>query len=69
MSNSALISKTVLAHANNYWGDREGAKINKIINMPDGVFLVTGPTGSGKTTSLYAFLNRTRSAAHRLTTA
>jgi len=32
-------------------------KINKIINMPDGVFLVTGPTGSGKTTSLYAFLN------------
>ena len=33
------------------------AKINQIINMPDGVFLVTGPTGSGKTTSLYAFLN------------
>ncbi|OQA82254.1 MAG: Type II secretion system protein E [Lentisphaerae bacterium ADurb.Bin242] len=32
-------------------------KINKIISMPDGVFLVTGPTGSGKTTSLYAFLN------------
>ena len=31
MSNSALISETVLAHANNYWGDREGAKINKII--------------------------------------
>ena len=32
-------------------------KINKIINLPDGIFLVTGPTGSGKTTSLYAFLN------------
>jgi general secretion pathway protein E/type IV pilus assembly protein PilB len=31
--------------------------ITKIINLPDGVFLVTGPTGSGKTTSLYAFLN------------
>jgi general secretion pathway protein E/type IV pilus assembly protein PilB len=31
--------------------------INKIIAYPDGVFLVTGPTGSGKTTSLYAFLN------------
>jgi general secretion pathway protein E/type IV pilus assembly protein PilB len=29
----------------------------KIINMPDGVFLVTGPTGSGKTTTLYACLN------------
>ncbi len=31
--------------------------VNKIINLPDGIFLVTGPTGSGKTTSLYAFLN------------
>ncbi len=31
--------------------------INRIIAMPDGLFLVTGPTGSGKTTSLYAFLN------------
>ncbi len=38
-----------------YTDDQE--KINKIISMPDGVFLVTGPTGSGKTTSLYAFLN------------
>ena len=31
--------------------------INKIITMPDGIFLVTGPTGSGKTTTLYSFLN------------
>ncbi len=31
--------------------------ISRIISMPDGLFLVTGPTGSGKTTSLYAFLN------------
>ncbi|MCG3148135.1 MAG: Type II secretion system protein E [Verrucomicrobiae bacterium] len=31
--------------------------INKIIGSPDGVFLVTGPTGSGKTTTLYACLN------------
>lgn len=32
--------------------------IENIIAMPDGLFLVTGPTGSGKTTSLYAFLNQ-----------
>ncbi len=38
-----------------YTDDQE--KIDKIISMPDGIFLVTGPTGSGKTTSLYAFLN------------
>lgn len=31
--------------------------VNSILAMPDGIFLVTGPTGSGKTTSLYAFLN------------
>ena len=29
----------------------------KLINMPDGVFLVTGPTGSGKSTTLYSALN------------
>lgn len=29
-------------------------KLLRIINMPYGIFLVTGPTGSGKTTTLYA---------------
>ena len=29
----------------------------KVISMPDGVILITGPTGSGKTTTLYACLN------------
>lgn len=29
----------------------------KMIAMPDGIVLVTGPTGSGKTTTLYACLN------------
>jgi len=33
------------------------ATMEKIIGLPDGVFLVTGPTGSGKTTTLYACLN------------
>ena len=31
--------------------------INRVIGSPDGVFLITGPTGSGKTTTLYACLN------------
>jgi len=44
-----------IPHLGFYSDDQE--KINKIINLPDGIFLVTGPTGSGKTTSLYAFLN------------
>lgn len=33
-------------------------KFEKLINMPDGVLLVTGPTGSGKTTTLYACLGQ-----------
>lgn len=35
--------------------------IEKLISLPDGLFLVTGPTGSGKTTTLYSclhFINR-----------
>jgi len=31
--------------------------INKLIHLPDGIILVTGPTGSGKTTTLYGCLN------------
>jgi type II secretory ATPase GspE/PulE/Tfp pilus assembly ATPase PilB-like protein len=32
--------------------------INREINKPNGMILTTGPTGSGKTTSLYAFLRK-----------
>ena len=42
--------------------------VNRIINYPDGIFLVTGPTGSGKTTSLYAFLNTINTPARKLIT-
>ena len=42
--------------------------VTRIINYPDGIFLVTGPTGSGKTTSLYAFLNTLNTPARKLIT-
>ncbi|HQT25495.1 MAG TPA: ATPase, T2SS/T4P/T4SS family, partial [Burkholderiales bacterium] len=32
--------------------------VNELIGEPHGIFLVTGPTGSGKTTTLYAALSR-----------
>lgn len=32
-------------------------QIRNVINKPNGIMLVTGPTGSGKTTTLYACLN------------
>ncbi|MEI7901423.1 MAG: ATPase, T2SS/T4P/T4SS family [bacterium] len=33
-------------------------KFERLIKLPDGVLLVTGPTGSGKTTTLYACLGQ-----------
>ncbi|MBL9185775.1 MAG: Flp pilus assembly complex ATPase component TadA [Verrucomicrobiaceae bacterium] len=33
------------------------ASFEELISLPDGIILVTGPTGSGKTTTLYACLN------------
>jgi len=33
------------------------ARFERLINLPDGILLVTGPTGSGKTTTLYASLH------------
>ena len=33
-------------------------QVDQLINQPHGILLVTGPTGSGKTTSLYAALQR-----------
>src|SRR5437868_864725 len=42
--------------------------IREIIIKPHGIFLVTGPTGSGKSTSLYAFLSTINSVHKRIIT-
>ena len=38
--------------------DKQRQDIAHLIGQPHGIVLVTGPTGSGKTTSLYAMLNQ-----------
>lgn len=37
--------------------DKTKKMLNVVIHKPNGIFLVTGPTGSGKTTTLYSCLN------------
>ena len=46
----------------------EEAAIREIIVKPHGIMLVTGPTGSGKSTSLYAFLSTINSVSKRILT-
>lgn len=47
---------------------RDEKAIREIIVKPHGIFLVTGPTGSGKSTSLYAFLSAINSVHKRIIT-
>ena len=51
------------------FNDRDFAVVNKIIHRPNGIFLVTGPTGSGKSTSLYSFLSEVNKIDVRIMTA
>jgi type IV pilus assembly protein PilB len=43
-------------------------RIESLLEREQGILLVTGPTGSGKTTTLYASLNRLRSDASNIIT-
>lgn len=43
--------------------------ITETINKPNGIFIVTGPTGAGKTTTLYACLRRINTVDTKLLTA
>jgi general secretion pathway protein E/type IV pilus assembly protein PilB len=43
-------------------------RIRNLIAIPNGIVLVTGPTGSGKSTSLYTFLSAINSMERRIVT-
>ena len=48
--------------------DDEVKRFNKMIRSPHGIILVTGPTGSGKTTTLYSCLREINSPDVNITT-
>src|SRR5689334_10468558 len=51
------------------FGEDDYVKFQQIIKRPNGIFLVTGPTGSGKTTTLYAALNELNRPDRKIITA
>ncbi|MBP5226683.1 MAG: Flp pilus assembly complex ATPase component TadA [Kiritimatiellae bacterium] len=70
------ISLRLLQKAGNFvklqdlgFNDHDYEQVVKLINRPNGIFLVTGPTGSGKSTSLYAFLHEINKMQVRILTA
>ena len=51
------------------FGEEDYARFQQIIKRPNGIFLVTGPTGSGKTTTLYAAMNEMNRPDKKIITA
>jgi general secretion pathway protein E/type IV pilus assembly protein PilB len=48
--------------------DREIRSFRRILGLPHGIILVTGPTGSGKTSTLYTALNEINDAVRKIIT-
>jgi type II secretory ATPase GspE/PulE/Tfp pilus assembly ATPase PilB-like protein len=48
--------------------ERERTLFSSVLDMPHGIALVTGPTGSGKTTTLYSALHQINDAVRKIIT-
>lgn len=59
---------TVLSLDNLGMGEKERSIFRKILGTPHGIFLVTGPTGSGKTTTLYTALSEINDKIRKIVT-
>jgi type IV pilus assembly protein PilB len=72
--NEKIVMRILDPYANNLTLDMLGllpktiTAIDKIINLPDGILLVTGPTGSGKSSTLYSALQRIYNTSKNIVT-
>lgn len=70
----SVVMRLLIQNAGNFSLDKLGMpadmleRFRKLIHRPSGMVLVTGPTGSGKTTTLYAALNELNSHANKIIT-
>ncbi len=49
-------------------GDDDSARLTRMIERPDGLLVVTGPTGSGKTTTVYRLLSHLNDGRRKILT-
>ncbi|MBU0554299.1 type II secretion system ATPase GspE [Myxococcota bacterium] len=65
-----LLDKTTVLHDLDYigMGDQVLLNMNNLLNSSYGIILVTGPTGSGKTTTLYSGLAKINSPTRNIIT-
>ncbi len=61
-------SRTVLSLDSLGLSDMEADKIRELLDYRDGIILVTGPTGSGKTTTLYSAIRHVQSEGVNIVT-
>jgi general secretion pathway protein E len=73
--NGESISLRLLTRADQQFGferldlsERQSSIVRMLLAQPNGIVLVTGPTGSGKSTSLYSFLSSINSVQRRIIT-
>jgi MSHA biogenesis protein MshE len=70
----SVVMRLLIQNANDFSLEKLGMpadmleRFRKLIHRPSGMVLVTGPTGSGKTTTLYAALSELNSTANKIIT-
>lgn len=70
----SVVMRLLIQNTEGFTLDRLGmppemlSRFRKLLRRPDGLILVTGPTGSGKTTTLYSALNELNSSANKIIT-